>query len=113
MGGLLPGEEKLGFVRARIKRHRWFKKVLKSRDPLIISMGWRRFQTLCVYATEDHNGRQRMLKYTPEHMHCITSFYGNLMNYSQFIDINNIGPITAPSTGILAIQYITNTKSVC
>ena len=38
---------------------------------------------------EDRGGRLRMLKYTPEHMHCIATFYG---------------PITPPGTGILGYQ---------
>lgn len=89
VGGLLPHETALGFVRARVKRHRWHKRVLKSNDPLIFSIGWRRFQSLPVYTMEDQNERLRYLKYTPEHMHCICTFYG---------------PLVPPNTGILAFQ---------
>ena len=65
VGGLLPHEISLGYSRIRIKKHRWYKRLLKTNDPLIFSAAWRRFQSIPIYATEDVNGRHRMLKYTP------------------------------------------------
>eukprot|EP00955_Chlamydomonas_euryale_P005648 59930-Chlamydomonas_euryale.AAC.1 len=62
VGGLGQGEEKMGLMKLRFKRHRWFPKLLKARDPLMLSVGWRRFQSLPVYAIEDHNRRLRNLK---------------------------------------------------
>jgi ribosome biogenesis protein BMS1 len=89
IGGLTPQETNMGLMRCRIKKHRWHKKILKCNDPLVFSVGWRRFQSIPLYSTEDQNGRQRYLKYTPEHMHCYVTFYG---------------PQAPPNTGFLAIQ---------
>ncbi|KAE8717907.1 Ribosome bioproteinsis protein BMS1-like protein [Hibiscus syriacus] len=95
VGGIGLGEENVGYMQTRLKRHRWHKKVLKTRDPIIVSIGWRRYQTTPVYAIEDHNGRHRMLKYTPEHMHCLAMFWG---------------PLAPPKTGVLAVQSLSNNQ---
>ncbi|CAJ1965988.1 unnamed protein product [Cylindrotheca closterium] len=96
IGGLTPQETNLGLTRCRIKKHRWHQRILKCNDPLIFSIGWRRFQSIPTYSTEDENGRHRYLKYTPEHMHCFATFYG---------------PQAAPNSGILAIQRLSGNIS--
>jgi len=64
------GEDNKGFIKTRFKRHRWYSNLLKSTDPIIVSSGWRRYQSIMVFATEDQNDRMRYLKYTPQHDFC-------------------------------------------
>ncbi|OAQ94803.1 ribosome biogenesis protein [Purpureocillium lilacinum] len=95
VGGLTPTEDRWGFVQVRIKRHRWHKKILKTNDPLIFSLGWRRFQTLPIYSISDSRTRNRMLKYTPEHMHCFGTVYAPLIAPNTgFVCFNSFSPET-------------------
>lgn len=90
-GGLTATEDRWGYVQVRIKRHRWHRKILKTNDPLIFSLGWRRFQTLPIYSISDSRTRNRMLKYTPEHMHCFGTIYAPLIApNSGFVCFNSM-----------------------
>ncbi|RKO99486.1 hypothetical protein CXG81DRAFT_30194 [Caulochytrium protostelioides] len=93
LGGILATESgELGWTTVRIRRHRWYPKTLKSHDPLIISMGWRRYQTAPCYVWRDPT-RARFLKYTPDHVHCEAVLYG---------------PPMVPGTGFCAFQHLTS-----
>jgi ribosome biogenesis protein BMS1 len=70
--------------------------LVSSRYPLHSQIGWRRFQSLPVFSTEDENERERFIKYTPEHMHCIANFYG---------------PLVPPNSGILAFYGPSSTTT--
>lgn len=93
VGGLLENESNMGFIRVRIKVHRWYPKILKNRDPLILSLGWRRFQTLMYYAKREDNFRMRSLKYARKYMH---------------VEAMCWGPVTVVNTGFVALQNITD-----
>ncbi|ABN66231.2 predicted protein [Scheffersomyces stipitis CBS 6054] len=108
LGGLLATESRFGIMNVRIRRHRWHKKILKSQDPLILSLGWRRFQTLPIYTTSDSRTRNRMLKYTPEHAYCFASFYGPLVapnttfvGFNLVDDHSTTGAFRVAATGIV------------
>lgn len=91
IGGLNMSEENIGFVNCKVKKHRWYKKLLKTSDPLIVSLGWRRFQTIPIFAKVEDDMKHRYLKYTPNHVTCSMTFFG---------------PITPQNTGFLAVQSV-------
>ncbi|RZC92296.1 hypothetical protein C5167_026929 [Papaver somniferum] len=87
VGGISLEEENVGYMQARLKRHEWHRKLLKSRDPITVSAGWRRYQIKPIYAME--TGVIRLLKFTPEHNHCVAMFWG---------------PLAPPLTRIVVVQ---------
>jgi ribosome biogenesis protein BMS1 len=93
VGGLLPSEDTMGYQQLRLKKHRWHRKILKNKDPLVFSIGWRRFQCCPVYSMQDANSRHRMIKYTPEHMHCHATIYA---------------PMIPQNTGVVCFQSLSN-----
>lgn len=72
-------ESGLAYLRVKIKKHRWYPHVLKNKDPLTFSIGWRKFQSIPVFTMEDETGNSevnmRMIKYTPKFGFCYGVFY--------------------------------------
>ncbi len=73
-------EDSRGFIVAKIKKHPWYTNLLRSGDPIIVSSGWRRYQSMPTFYTTNLNklnDKNRFLKYTPQHDFCWVAFYGN------------------------------------
>lgn len=89
IGGLMPEEIEApsGIQWIKIKRHRFYARKLKSTDPFIISVGWRRFQTLPLYFNEEPDGRLRFMKYTPDNLTCYATYYGPLSSINIGVTI--------------------------
>ena len=93
LGGLQPTEANEGTVHARVRKHRWKTMQalrnrskaegrqtcsVRSQDPIVVSAGWRRFETQPVFAIEENGptNRRRYMKYLPEHSHCVSAYHG-------------------------------------
>ncbi|OAG29791.1 ribosome biogenesis protein BMS1 [Nematocida sp. ERTm5] len=74
LGANKEEELSMTFIQGRVKRHKWFKKTLKTKEAHYISMGWRRFQTTPIFSLKDAI-RNRILKYIPDSMTCNVTFY--------------------------------------
>ncbi|KAI3914209.1 hypothetical protein MKW92_013016, partial [Papaver armeniacum] len=78
VGGISLEEAKVGYMQVKLEPHSWHMKLLKSKDPIIVSVCWRRYQTRAIYTLEDCHGRNRVLDYTLEDMPCLATFWGPL-----------------------------------
>ncbi|KAI3897522.1 hypothetical protein MKX03_015638, partial [Papaver bracteatum] len=86
-------EENAGFMQVIFKPHEWHRKLLKSGDPIIVSVGWRRYQTIPTYAMEGCHGRLEKLDYTPKDKQCLAVFWG---------------PLALPKTSIVIVQSLSD-----
>ncbi len=72
-------ETSFGYLKIKFTKHLWYPKILKNNDPIILSIGWRKFQVTPVYCIEEKNHRLRMIKYTPKYTSCYAIVWGPLM----------------------------------
>ena len=56
--------------------------------------------------------RYRYLKYTPNHMHCIATFYGECSAHVMSCDPSNAGPVVPPGTGLVSVTSLDDYKDV-
>jgi ribosome biogenesis protein BMS1 len=82
-------------LRVKIKKHRWYPHILKTRDPITFSVGWRKFQSIPVFTMQDESmkgeSKMRMIKYTPKFGHCYAVFYGPTFPVgTTFLGIQNL-----------------------
>ncbi|KAI3886654.1 hypothetical protein MKX03_034748, partial [Papaver bracteatum] len=89
VGGISHEEENVGYMQARLKRHDWHMKLLKSDDPITVSAGWRRYQTIPIFAMHLDSKQHESSKYIPQYGHCLAMFWG---------------PLAPPSTRIAVVQ---------
>ncbi|XP_026387247.1 ribosome biogenesis protein BMS1 homolog [Papaver somniferum] len=76
VGGMSHEEENVGYMQARLKRHDWHMKLLKSDDPVTVSAGWRRYQTIPIFAMHLDSKQHESAKYIPQYGHCLAMFWG-------------------------------------
>lgn len=86
-------EQAMSFMKLRLEKHLYYPKVLKSGDPLIYSIGWRRFQTTATLCVEDKHRRLRHIKYTPKFGPCLAISYGPVLPvYLRVIAFQSTNP---------------------
>ncbi|KAI3886646.1 hypothetical protein MKX03_034740 [Papaver bracteatum] len=78
VGGINHEEENVGYMQARLKRHDWHMKLLKSEDPITVPAGWRCYQTIPIHAMELDCKRHESAKYIPQYEHGLVMFWGPL-----------------------------------
>ena len=82
-------------MRVKIKKHRWYPHVLKNKDPIVFSIGWRKFQSVPVFTMEDDSiqgdHKMRMIKYTPKFGFCYAVVYAPTFAVgTPFVGVQNL-----------------------
>ncbi|GIQ81464.1 hypothetical protein KIPB_002424 [Kipferlia bialata] len=92
LGSVFGGTDTV--VTARVKPHRWCGRIFRFEDPLIVSVGWYRLQSIPLYSSVKNEGV--FLKYTPRNSHCETHFPC---------------PGVTPNTAVMAIHNTSETSA--
>jgi len=105
-------EAGFAYLRVKIKKHRWYPHIQKTKDPIIFSMGWRKFQSVPVYTMEDDTGlaseaKMRQIKYTPKFGFCYAVFYAPMVPVGttfvgvQTLDEGDVTNFRVAVTGVI------------
>ena len=100
------------FLRVKIKKHRWYPHIMKTRDPITFSIGWRKFQSIPIFTMEDDQiqgeHKMRMIKYTPKFGFCYAVFYAPtfavgtpFLGVQDMSDSNDVSHFRVCTTGIV------------
>jgi len=86
-------EQATSFMKLKLEKHLYYPKILKSNDPIIYSIGWRRFQTTANLCVDDKHQRLRAIKYTPKFGSCMAISYGPIMQvYLRVVAFVSVNP---------------------
>ncbi|KAI3832161.1 hypothetical protein MKW92_023142 [Papaver armeniacum] len=91
VGGISHEEQTVGRISARIERHSLHLKSLRTKEHIIVSVGWRRYLTRPIYAPEDPS-----LDFSLEDKLCSATFWG---------------PFATPGTEVVAVQSLADSKA--
>ncbi|MCL7040694.1 hypothetical protein MKW94_022605 [Papaver nudicaule] len=99
VGGISLEEDKVGYLQVRLKRHIWQEKLLKTGEPVVVSVGWRRYETRPIYAIEGSRLNEK-LPYTPWDAYCLAMFWGPLAAPTGPVAVHN----AADNEGVFRIS---------
>ncbi|KAF9762612.1 Ribosome biogenesis protein bms1 [Nosema granulosis] len=78
LGVLNVSETTETVLQGKVKKNKWHKKLLKTNEAYIFSLGWRRFQSIPVFSSKTPENN-RMLKYSFQHGFCAINFFGSVV----------------------------------
>ncbi|XP_026422361.1 ribosome biogenesis protein BMS1 homolog isoform X1 [Papaver somniferum] len=96
VGSISRAEDNVGHMQVRLMQHSWHMNMLKTKDPIIVSVGWRRYQTTPIYYQVSYR-RHKMLEFTPVGEPCLATFWG---------------PLAPPGARVVAVRSLADNKIV-
>ncbi len=100
------GYSQKGFALVKMKKHRFYRSILKNNDPLIFSIGFDKFQSVPTFCTRDKHDQYNVKKYTPlyDYIYCImyTNYAPNNTGVVMLQSIEEVqGKFRVSATGVI------------